>query len=264
MKVLILCGGRGIIDTESRIRIPKGMVNIGERPTLWHIMKTFSTYGHNEFVLALGEGGQFIRDYFIDYRRTSQNVEISLSTGSFETLNPIPGEDWRIKLIDTGRNALTGSRIARCRRYLEDGSFIISYSDCLCDVSITNLLAFHRSKEKIITITGVQPPSRFGTFFSENSQVTGYTSQGKLVGKGGYINGGYMVAEPSLFDFLSPYNESSLEEEVFSQLAKDGQVAIFPHAGYWQAIDTERDIFMLNDLYKNNQRPWLPTPLSLR
>lgn len=264
MKVLLLCGGRGIIDPESRMRIPKGMVSLGDHPTLWHIMKTFSTYGHNEFVLALGEGGRYIRDYFLDYSHNLQNVEVSLSTGSIENLNPIPGEDWRIKLIDTGRNALTGSRIARCRRYLEGETFIISYSDCLCNVNITSLLAFHRSQGKIITIIGVQPPSRFGTFITENSQVIGYTSQGKLVGKGGYINGGYMVAEPSLFDFLSPYNESSLEEEVFSQLAKDGQAAIYPHDGYWQAVDTERDIFLLNDLYKNNQRPWLPTPPSLQ
>lgn len=263
MKVLFLCGGRGVIDYESRTRIPKGMVNVGDRPILWHIMKTFATYGHNEFILALGEGGQYIRNYFLGYSSQLQDIEISIATHTIETLNRIPEENWRIKLVDTGRNALTGSRIARCQRYIEDETFFISYSDCLCDVNLTNLLAFHRAKGKIITVTGVQPPSRFGTFFTENDQVTGYSPTTKLVGKGGFINGGYMVAEPSLLNLLNPYSECNLENEIFGQQAQDGQIAVYPHEGYWQAVDTERDVILLNELYKNNQRPWLPTPPDL-
>lgn len=260
MKVLLLCGGRGIIDPETRLRIPKGMALLGDRPVIWHIMKTFSAYGHNEFVLALGEGGQYIRNYFLNYRSQLQDIEVSIANGSVESLSRIPEENWRIKLVDTGRNAQTGSRIARCRRYIEDESFFISYSDCLCNVNMLNLLSFHRSQGKTITVTGVQPLSRFGTFFIENNQVTDYSQTSKLVGSKGCITGGYMVAEPSILEFLNPYSECNLESQVFSQIAKDGKVAIYLHEGYWQAIDTERDLLLLNEFYKNNQRPWLPEP----
>jgi glucose-1-phosphate cytidylyltransferase len=262
MKIVLLCGGRGVIDPESRLRIPKGMVILGDRPLIWHIMKTFSTYGYNEFVLALGEGGQHIRSYFLDYSSQLQDIEISTGSGAVKSLNNIPREDWHIKFVDTGRNAQTGSRLARCRRYIEGGSFIISYSDCLCNVNILNLLAYHQAQGKIITVTGVQPPSRLGTFFTEDDRVTGYSSTTNLVGKGGFINGGYMIAESSLLEYLTPFAECNLENEVFTQLAKEGQVVVYPHDGYWQAIDTERDVIYLNELYKTNQRPWLPEPLN--
>ena len=264
MKTLLLCGGRGAFDYESRIRIPKGMATLGDRPILWHIMKSFSTYGHNEFVLALGEGGQYIRNYFLEYGSQLQDIEVTLATSAVETLNHLPEEDWNIKLIDTGRQAQTGSRIARCRRYVEDETFFISYSDCLCNVNLASLLAYHRSQGKIITVTGVQPPTRFGIFFTKDDQVISYSSTTNLVGKNGFINGGYMVAEPSLFELLDPFNECTLENEVFKQLADDGQVAVYPHDGYWQAVDTERDMLMLNELYQANKRPWLPDAPSFR
>jgi glucose-1-phosphate cytidylyltransferase len=258
MKTLLLCGGRGVYDHESHVRIPKGMLMLGDRPILWHIMKTFSIYSYNDFVLALGDGGQYIRNFFLQYVSQLQDIELTISDGTIKTLNQLPEENWMVKFVDTGRNAHTGSRIARCRRYVENESFIISYSDCLCNVNIPELLAYHRKQGKIVTITGVQPPSRFGTFFTDNLQVTGYSSTTKLVTKGGFINGGFMIAEPSLFDYLTPYNECTLENEVFSQLAYEGQVAVFPHDGYWQAVDTERDMLVLNELYQVNKRPWLP------
>jgi len=263
MQTILLCGGRGVYDYEAGNRIPKGMVMLGDRPILWHIMKTFATYDHNDFILAIGDGGQYIRNYFLNYGLQLQDVAVSISNGVVEPLNRLPEESWNVKLINTGRNARTGSRIARCRRYVEDETFLIGYSDCLCNVNISNLIAYHRLMGKIITVTGVQPPSRFGTFFTNNDQVVGYSEITNLVGKGGYINGGYMVAESSFFDFLSPYNECTLENEVFSQLAKDGQVAVYPHDGYWQAVDTERDLILLNGLYEANKRPWLPESLSL-
>jgi len=264
MKTLLLCGGRGIYDYESHVRISKGMLMLGDRPILWHIMKTFSSYSHNDFILALGEGGQYIRNYFLGYVSQLQDVEVTIANGTMKALNQIPEENWIIKLVDTGRNAQTGSRIARCRRYIDNETFLISYNDCLCNVNIPDLLTYHRAQGKTITVTGVQPPSRFGTFFTDEVRVTGYSSATKLVGKGGFINGGFMVAEPSLFDYLTPYNECSLEKEVFSQLAQEGQVAVYPHDGYWQAVDTERDMIVLNELYQANKRPWLPDAPALQ
>jgi glucose-1-phosphate cytidylyltransferase len=258
MKTLLLCGGRGAYDYESRTRIPKGMLTLGDRPIIWHIMKTFSSHSYNDFILALGDGGQYIRNFFLGYVSQLQDIEITIAESSIKTLNQRPEENWIIKFVDTGQNAHTGSRIARCKRYVENETFIISYSDCLCNVNIPELLAYHHRQGKIITVTGVQPPSRFGAFFTDNNKVTGYSATAKLVSKDGFINGGFMVAEPALFEYLTPYNECTLENEVFSQLAYEGQVAVYPHEGYWQAVDTERDMIILNELYQANRRPWLP------
>jgi glucose-1-phosphate cytidylyltransferase len=258
MRVLILCGGRGWIDPESRRRIPKGMAMIGGRPLLWHVMKIFAAQGHSEFVLALGEGGGDIREYFLQYRTHSQDVEISLHDGSIRPLQQLPEEEWRVKLVETGTAANTGSRIARCREYLRDEPFFLAYNDCLGNVSLPSLLAMHTAEQKIITVTGVQPPSRFGTFAVSDGQVTGYSLSTRLTGQGGYINGGFMVANPALFTYVEPFNECSLEREVFERLVEENQVTVFPHDGYWQAVDTERDVLQLNEIYARNERPWLP------
>ena len=264
MKVFLLCGGRGFIHPESRQRIPKALSPVGARPVLWHIMKTFATYGHTEFVLALGEGGDDIRQYFLQYSTHGRDVEVNVAQGTVQYLNRIPEDNWRIKLIETGLNAQAGSRLARCRQYLEDETFLLSYSDCLCNVNINQLLAFHRARGKLLTVTGIQPPSRFGTFLIQDEQVIDYNLNARLTGMGGYINGGYMVMEPGLFDHVEPFNECMLEREVFSHLVKIGQVAVYPHHGYWQSVDTERDILILSELDRTNQRPWLAEPDDLK
>ncbi|HVM63100.1 MAG TPA: glucose-1-phosphate cytidylyltransferase [Verrucomicrobiae bacterium] len=264
MKILALCGGRGLIDPELRRRIPKGMIRIGDRPIIWHILNTFASYGHREFVLALGEGGQEIRDFFMQYGKGWRDVRLNLADGACEFLDVSDREDWGVNLVNTGNEALTGSRLARCRRYVEDAPFMVTYSDCLSNVNLTALRQFHQAHGKVATITGVQPPSRFGTFFLADGQVTGYTLDTHLVGKGGYINGGFMMFEPRIFDYVDPFSECSLEVEVFQKLVQDGQVAIFPHNGYWQPVDTERDMQLLNNLYEQNQRPWLPEPSQLK
>lgn len=263
MKTLLLCGGRGVYDYESQIRIPKGMLMLGDRPILWHIMKTFAVFSHTDFVLALGDGGQHIRNYFLQYVSQLQDIELKIADGTIKALNQLPEENWTIKLVDTGRNAGTGSRIARCRRYVENETFMISYSDCLCNVNLNELLAFHKRMGRIITVTGVQPPSRFGAFFTRDAHVSDYKPTTKLISKGGFINGGFMVAEPALFDYLTPFNECTLENEAFLQLAHEGQVAVYPHDDFWQAVDTERDMIVLNELYQANQRPWLPDAPAL-
>jgi glucose-1-phosphate cytidylyltransferase len=264
MKVLLLCGGRGVIDPDSRRRIAKGMVMVGDRPMLWHVMKSFATYGYRDFILALGEGGRDIRCYFLQYHLQSHDIEVDLSNPTPRQLSTSQEEDWTVKFVDTGLNAQTGGRIVRCSRYLDDQLFLISYSDCLCNVNISALVDFHKQSGAVLTVTGVQPPSRFGTFFVKEKKVVGYSLDARLSGIGGYVNGGFMVANKGLLSYLEPYNECNLERDTFVRLVNEGKVAVYPHDGYWQALDTERDVQLLNHLYANNQRPWLPSPGQMR
>jgi glucose-1-phosphate cytidylyltransferase len=257
MKVLILCGGRGLIDPETRQRIPKALVQVGGRPLVWHVMKTFAAVGFNEFVLALGEGGDAIRRHFFCQHLEGRDVEIDSSSSRIEYLASSGEEDWRIRMVDTGLNANTGSRIARCRRHIPGENFFVTYSDCLCNVDLAALALAHGGSGKVVTVTGVQPSSRFGTFAIADGEVSGYTMDTKLIGVGGYLNGGYMVMSPGIFDHLDVFNECSLEREVFAKLAAARQVGVFPHVGYWQAVDTERDLQTVTRLYLENKRPWL-------
>lgn len=257
MQVVILCGGRGVIDPETRQRIPKALMQVGGRPLIWHVMKIFAAAGHDDFVLALGEGGEAVRRHFLYQHMEGRDIMLRSGSGAVEYLSRSNEENWRIKCVDTGLNAQTGSRIARCRRYLEAGPFFVTYSDCLCSVDLAALLAAHRLSRKLVTVTGVQPGSRFGTFSLKGDQVSGYTPDGKLAGVGGYLNGGFMAMEAGVFDHLELVSECTLEREVFAKLAAAQQIGVFAHNGYWQAVDTERDLLTVTRLYTENQRPWL-------
>lgn len=257
MKVLILCGGRGLIDPETRQRIPKALLHVGGRPLIWHVMKIFATAGFNEFVLALGEGGDLIRRHFFYQHLEGRDLEIESGSGRVEYLGQNREEDWRIRMVDTGLNANTGSRIARSQRHLLVGDFFVTYSDCLCNVDLPSLVSAHRSSGKIVTVTGVQPSSRFGTFAITGGEVSAYTTNTKLTSVGGYLNGGFMVMSQAIFEHLDVLNECNLEREVFSKLAAERQVGVFPHIGFWQAVDTERDLHSVSHLYMENKRPWL-------
>lgn len=230
MKVIILCGGRGLIDPETRQRIPKALVQVGGHPLIWHVMKTFASAGFNEFILALGEGGDAIRRHSFYQHLEGRDVEIETGSSRIEYLTRSGEEDWRIKMVDTGLNANTGSRIARCRRHVENETFFVTYSDCLCNVDLAALAAAHRAGGKLLTVTGVQPSSRFGTFSMTDGEVAGYNIDTKLTGIGGYLNGGYMAMSPGIFEHLDVFNECNLEREVFSQLAAARQVGVFPNA----------------------------------
>ena len=257
MKCLILCGGRGVLDPDTRQRVPKAMQLIGGRPLVWHVMQSFATAGVREFVLALGEGGDLVRRHFIDLHHTGRDIEIH--GGEIAYLTPARHDDWRIKLVDTGLNAQTGSRVARCRRHLEDGDFYLTYSDCLCDVDLAALAERHRRGAHLITVTGVQPTSRFGTFTADaEGRVKGYTERTRFITSERFLNGGFMVVSPTALDRLQVLNECNLEREVFTALASEGLIGVFPHDGYWQAVDTERDLEEVNRLYAANSRPWLP------
>ena len=257
MNVVILCGGRGVIDPETRQRIPKALMQVGGRPLIWHVMKIFAAAGHEDFVLALGEGGDAIRRHFLYQHMEGRDIMLRSGSGAVEYLSHSNEENWRIKCVDTGLNAQTGSRIARCRRHLEGSSFFLTYSDCLCSVDLPALLQAHQRSGKLLTVTGVQPTSRFGTFAVSGEQVTGYTPESKLVGIDGYLNGGFMVMEPGIFEYLDLLSECTLERETFAKLTEMRQIGVFPHSGYWQAVDTERDLQQVTRLYTENMRPWL-------
>lgn len=257
MKVLLLCGGRGVIDPITRQRIPKCLIKIGNRPLIWHVMKLFSSYGFTDFVLSLGQDGELIKNYFVNGFALLHDIEVNLMDNNVVALNKIPEENWNIKLIDTGITANTGARISRCERFLKHESFFISYSDVLANVDIHKLIDFHKSEEKLLTITGVHPPSRFGTFSLNENQMLSYDAKAKLEMLNSRINGGFMIANKDIFEYLSPISECNLEIEVFEQLVNEGKVSIWSHDDFWQNVDTERDIEYLQSLYEINKRPWL-------
>jgi glucose-1-phosphate cytidylyltransferase len=257
MKCLILCGGRGVIDPVTTNRIPKCLLKIGNRPLIWHVMKLFSSYGYNDFVLALGQGGDLVKEYFINSFELLHDIEIKIANNEIKSLNKIPEENWTVKLVDTGISASTGARISRCERYLKYEPFFIAYSDVLASVRINELVNFHKDSKKMLTVTGVNPPSRFGTFYTKGDAVTTYNASEKLKMHESRINGGFMVANENIFEKLSPISECNLEAEIFGNLIKEDNIALWKHDDFWQNVDTERDIEYLQSLYDINKRPWL-------
>lgn len=256
MKCLILCGGRGVIDEKSRNRIPKALIKVGSRPLVWHVMKLYSSYGFTDFVLALGQGSEDIKQYFMNSFELLHDIQVNISDNNVQSLNKIPEENWTIKLIDTGNSASTGARIARCERYLKHEPFFISYSDVLADVNIHKLLEYHQISGKMLTVTGIQPPSRFGTFFIKGKNLS-YDAKAKIEMNQARINGGFMIANENIFSQLSPISECNLEVEVFDKLINENQISVFNHDGFWQNVDTERDVELLQSLHEINERPWL-------
>ncbi|MFM7357111.1 MAG: sugar phosphate nucleotidyltransferase [Sediminibacterium sp.] len=256
MKCLILCGGRGVIDSSTRNRIPKALLKVGNRPLVWHVMKLFSSYGFTDFILALGLGSEDVKQYFMNSFELLHDIEINIADNNVTSLNKIPEENWKVKLIDTGNSASTGARISRCERYLRHSSFFVTYSDVLSDVNIAELLEYHRAEGKTLTVTGIHPPSKFGTFYNNGNSLS-YDAKAKIDMHMSRINGGFMVANESLFSRLTPISECNLETEVFNKLISENQISIFEHNGFWQNVDTERDIEYLQSLYDTNKRPWL-------
>lgn len=260
MKVIFLCGGRGIKLGNASSYIPKGMVKLGHRPTLWHIMKRYSTLGFDDFILAVGSGGNMIRDYFFNYERYANDIHIDYEKGTTTLLSKNPESSWKVTIVETGETALSGARIHRCRKYLTEGEdFMVAYSDCLANVDITKLIKFHEKISKVATITGVSPPYREGELIIENDLVKGFYEYKKVKSQRlqRYINGGFMVFKWDIFGYLSPYNECKLETEVFGKLIEKGQLAVFAHHGFWRWLDTERDYIYLSNLADKNKMYWL-------
>ena len=252
MKTVILAGGYGTRLSEYTDNIPKPMVSIGDRPMIWHIMNLYSNYNFKNFVLALGYKSDFIKDYFTNIHKKLSNFSINLSNGELEIING-PILDWKISLIDTGLNSNTGGRIKRLEKYLSNSRFMVTYGDGLSNINIQKLLDFHNHHGKIATISAVRPSARFGELSIDHDKVTSFKEKPQV--EKGWINGGFMVFEPKIFDYLSG-DETILEREPLENLSKDGQLMAYKHEGFWQCLDTKRDKEYLEQLFVNNP-PWV-------
>lgn len=253
MKVAILAGGFGTRLSEETALVPKPMVEIGGHPILWHIMRIFAAQGFDEFVIALGYKGDVIKRYFYDFNRISGSLTIDLRSGSVTPLDP-PADNWRIHLIETGLQTNTGGRVGRLRRMIGDEPFLLTYGDGVADVDIKALLAFHRSHGKLATVTAVRPPSRFGGIaLNAAGQVETFIEKPQI-GEG-WINGGFMVLEPGVFDRIEN-DDVSLEAVVLEKLAEEGQLMAYRHDSFWQCMDTLRDKRQLEQLWEGGSAPW--------
>jgi glucose-1-phosphate cytidylyltransferase len=250
MKVIILAGGWGTRLGLLSESMPKPMVAIGKKPILWHIMKIYSHYGFNDFIIALGVKGHVIKDYFYNFESRSNDFTVNLSSGDIKYHNKHNESDWKVTLVDTGLNTLKGGRIKMLEKYLTDDINMITYGDGIADVNIKKLAEYHKSHGKTITITGVRPSARFGELIEKDGQLTSFAEKPQT--STGLINGGFMVFNCNLLDYLTPDEECDFEFDALEQLTADGEVMVYKHAGQWECIDHERDVDHLNTLWKKN------------
>ena len=253
MKAVILAGGLGTrISEESHLR-PKPMVEIGGRPILWHLMKSYSAHGVNEFVICVGYKGYVIKEYFSNYFLHMSDVTFDMSKNTME-VHQRKADPWRVTLVDTGEHSMTGGRLKRVRDYLDPGQpFCFTYGDGLSDIDISAEIAFHKAHGKLATIAAVQPPGRYGALMMEGAAVTGF--QEKPPGDGAWINGGFFVLQPEVVDYIDG-DETSWEMEPLGGLARDGQLVAYEHRGFWQPMDTLREKNHLESLWQSGQAPW--------
>jgi glucose-1-phosphate cytidylyltransferase len=251
-KVVILAGGVGTrLAEETEVR-PKPMVEIGGRPIVWHIMRLYAHYGFREFLIALGYKGEVVKRYFLDYMDLNGSMTIDMAKGNVER-HGRPHEDWIVHLLDTGHETMTGGRIKRLEPWLGDGTFMVTYGDGVSDVDLKALWAFHKAHGRLATVTAVRPPARFGGLVFEGDAIKEFTEKPQI-GEG-WINGGFMVFEPGVFDLLEG-DSTVLESDALEELARRGQLAAYRHEGYWQCMDTLRDKRMLERLWDAGHPPW--------
>jgi glucose-1-phosphate cytidylyltransferase len=254
MKAVILAGGYGTrISEESSVR-PKPMVEIGPMPILWHIMKIYSAYDINDFVICCGYKGHIIKDYFINYFLHTADITLDLANNRMD-VHQHHAEPWKVTLVDTGEGAMTGGRLRRARPYIGDSTFCMTYGDGVSDVNIKDLLAFHAEQGKLATVTAVQPPGRFGAFTLKEDASLVRSFREKPEGDGAWINGGFFVLEPGAIDYIE--GEMTVwEQEPMVRLAKECNLAAYRHRGFWQPMDTLRDKHVLDDLWASEKAPW--------
>lgn len=255
MKVIILCGGLGTRLKEETEYKPKPMVEVGGRPILWHIMKTYSHYGFNKFIVCLGYRGDVIKNYFYNYEIRSNDFTLTLGTGEIKSHNNHDESGWEITFAETGALNMTGSRVKQIEKYCDDDLFMLTYGDGVCNVDIAKLIAFHKSHGKIGTVTGVLPPSRFGELMIEGNMVKSFTEKPQLH-EGGHINGGYFVFNKEFFKYLTADANCILERSPLETLAEKNQLMMYAHDGFWQCMDTYRDFEYLNSLWRENKADW--------
>jgi glucose-1-phosphate cytidylyltransferase len=252
MKVVILAGGFGTRLAEETVTIPKPMVQIGQHPILWHIMKFYASYGFEEFVLALGYKADVVKSFFLQFADMASDLTIDLGAGTVERRRR-QQETWKIHLIDTGLDTLTGGRVLRLAPFVRDGTFMLTYGDGVSDVPLDRLMAFHTSHGKLATVTAVPALARFGNIVFEGERVAGFAE--KRTSENAWINGGYMVMEPGVLDYLSK-DEDVLEVDLLERLTEAGQLAAYRHDGFWQCMDTLRDKQGLERLWLTETPPW--------
>ena len=254
MKVVLLAGGFGTrLSEETGIR-PKPMVEIGDKPILWHIMKIYSQYGFNDFLVLLGYKGHYIKEYFANYYLHRSNVMIDMSNGKMEVLNGL-SEPWKVTLLDTGLHTMTGGRIKKAKDYIGNETFMLTYGDGLSDLNLKHLLEFHKSHGKSVTMTSFRPDGRYGALnISDDNRVRKFKEKPK--DGESWINAGFFVCEPKVFDYIGNGDEVVFEQESLQNLAKDGEIFTYKHNGFWKPMDSLKDKNDLNDLWDNNKAPW--------
>jgi glucose-1-phosphate cytidylyltransferase len=255
MKVLILAGGFGTRLSEETDIKPKPMVEIGGKPILWHIMKTYSHYGINEFVILLGYKGYYIKEYFANYFLHQSDVTIDMSSGDIEVHNN-SSEPWKVTLLDTGLNAMTGARVKKAKDHIGNEPFLLTYGDGVANVDIQATLDFHKKHGKLMTMTSAQPDGRFGALdINENDKVVAFKEKPK--GDGSWINAGYFVCQPEVLDYIPQGDDAVLEQEPLKNLAKDGQIYTYKHNDFWMPMDSLRDKIKLDEMCESQDAPWM-------
>lgn len=254
MKVVILAGGYGTRISEESMTRPKPMIEINGDPILWHIMKEYSHYGFNEFIICSGYKQHIIKEFFANYYLHHSDITFDFSAENSMTVHNNVVEPWKVTIVDTGLNTLTGGRIKRVRKYIGEQPFLLTYGDGVCDVNITDVVAFHKRHGRLATMTAVQPGGRFGTLEIDGNGVIEQFAE-KRKEDGGWINGGYMVLEPQVFDYIEG-DSTTFEREPLEKLSEEGQLIAYKYNGFWQCMDTMKDKMYLEELLEENKAPW--------
>ncbi len=252
MKVVILAGGFGTRLSEYTESIPKPMVNVGGKPILWHIMNRYASFGHKDFVLALGYKAEVVKNYFLSMRSANSDFTLDMSSGKME-IHDESNVDWKITLVDTGLETMTGGRVKRLQEYLGDEPFMLTYGDGLSDVNFDELFEFHENHGKLVTVTAVRPIARFGELSLEDDLVTSFQEKPQVTR--GWINGGFFVCQPEIFSYLED-DDSILERDPLEKISQERKLMAFRHDGFWQCMDTKRDKDFLEELWQNKKAPW--------
>jgi len=256
MKVVILAGGFGArISEESHLK-PKPMIEIGNMPIIWHIMKIYSYYGHNDFIICCGYRGYIIKEYFANYYLHTSDITFDFANENKMIIHNNVTEPWRVTLVDTGLYTATGGRVGRIKKYIEDDTFLLTYGDGVSNVNINKVINFHKKNKKIATLTSVQPGARFGNIeFKKNEITVDFVEKRKE--NGGWINGGFMVLNREIFSYIKKGDKTIFEKDVLEKLSKENELAAYKHYGFWQCLDTMRDKILLDKLYESGKAPWM-------
>ncbi len=252
MKVAILAGGLGTRLSEETTIKPKPMVEVGGKPILWHIMNIYASHGYKEFVIALGYKGEIIKDYFLNYHYHSHSLTVQLKTGDIKIHNN-EGEDWIVHLLDTGADSNTGGRVKQAAEFIGNEPFMLTYGDGVSNVNIPQLMEFHKEQNKLVTMTAVRPPARFGQMIIEDRSVVQFKEKPQIAE--GWINGGFFVLQPEIIKYIKG-DQTAWEYESLENIAEDGQLSAYQHEGFWQSMDTIRDVHLLNKLWQEEKAPW--------